>query len=124
MLIRSQDKAALLKFENIVVNLKLPDSLTVICWGWQDAQRSGGYFILGKYSTKEKAMKVLNMIQEAYMDYKSGEIISSGLAGSAYTGSYDTKESVAHGIAVLKGYGNEIRKSILFQMPDDSEVVV
>lgn len=124
MLIRSQDKAALLKFENIVVNLKLPDSLTVICWGWQDAQRSGGYFILGKYSTKEKAMKVLNMIQEAYMDYKSGEIIDSGLAGSAYTGSYDTKESVAHGIAVLKGYGNEIRKSILFQMPDDSEVVV
>lgn len=124
MLIRSQDKAALLKFENIVVNLKLPDSLTVICWGWQDAQRSGGYFILGKYSTKEKAMKVLNMIQEAYMDYKSGEIIGSGLAGSAYTGSYDTKEGVAHGIAVLKGYGNEIRKSILFQMPDDSEVVV
>lgn len=122
MLIRSQDKAALLKFENIVVNLKLPDSLTVICWGWQDAQRSGGYFILGKYSTKEKAMKVLNMIQEAYMDYKSGEIIGSGLAGSAYTGSYDTKESVAHGIAVLKGYGNEIRKSILFQMPEDSEV--
>ena len=124
MLIRSQDKTALVKFENIVINLKLPDSLNVICWSLQDAQRSGGYFILGKYSTKEKAMKVLNMIQEAYMDYKSGEIIGSGLAGSAYTGSYDTKESVAHGIAVLKGYGNEIRKSILFQMPDDSEVVV
>lgn len=46
------------------------------------------------------------------------------LAGSAYTGSYNTKESVAHGIAVLKGYGNEIRKSILFQMPEDSEVEV
>ena len=40
--------------------------------------------------------------------HKTGEIIGSGLAGSAYTGSYDTKESVAHGIAVLKGYGNEI----------------
>lgn len=124
MLIRSQDKTALVKFENIVINLKLPDSLNVICWSLQDAQRNGGYFILGKYSTKEKAMKVLNMIQEAYMDYKSGEIIGSGLAGSAYTGSYDTKESVAHGIAVLKGYGNEIRKSILFQMPEDSEVEV
>ena len=122
MLIRSQDKTALVKFENIVINLKLPDSLNIICWSLQDAQRSGGYFILGKYSTKEKAMKVLDMIQEAYMDYKSGEIIGSGLAGSAYTGSYDTKESVAHGIAVLKGYGNEIRKSILFQMPEDSEV--
>lgn len=124
MLIRSQDKTALVKFENIVVNLKLPDSLNVICWSWQDAQRSGGYFILGKYSTKEKAMKVLDMIQEAYMEYKYGEIVGNGLSGSAYTGSYDTKESVAHGIAVLKGYGNEIRKSILFQMPEDSEVEV
>lgn len=68
MLIRSQDKTALVKFENIVVNLKLPDLLNVICWSWQDAQRSGGYFILGKYSTKEKAMKVLDMIQEAYVN--------------------------------------------------------
>lgn len=68
MLIRSQDKTALVKFENIVVNLKLPDSLNVICWSLQDAQRSGGYFILGEYSTKAKAMKVLDMIQEAYGD--------------------------------------------------------
>lgn len=124
MLIRSQDKTALVKFENIVISTELPDSLKVICWSLQDTQRNGGYFILGKYSTKEKAMKVLDMIQEAYMDYKSGEIIGSGLAGSAYTGSYDTKESVAHGIAVLKGYGNEVRKSILFQMPENNEVVV
>lgn len=69
-------------------------------------------------------MKVLDMIQEAYIEYKSGEIISNGLAGSAYTGSYDTKESVAHGINILKGYGNVIRESILFQMPEDSEVEV
>lgn len=68
MLIRSQDKTALVKFENIVVNLKLPDSLNVICWSLQDAQRSGGYLILGRYSTKAKAMKVLDMIQEAYVN--------------------------------------------------------
>lgn len=68
MLIRSQDKTALVKFENIVVNLKLPESLKVICWSLQDAQRNGGYFALGKYSTKEKAMKVLDMIQEAYVN--------------------------------------------------------
>jgi hypothetical protein len=83
-----------------------------------------GSLMIGRYSTKEKAMKVLDMIQEAYMEYKCGEIVGNGLSGSAYTGSYDTKESVAHGIAVLKGYGNEIRKSILFQMPEDSEVEV
>lgn len=82
MLIRSQDKTALVKFKNIVVNLKLPDSLNIICWSLQDAQRSGGYFVLGEYSTKEKAMKVLDMIQEAYVnghiDYQmpaDGEVV-------------------------------------------------
>lgn len=71
MLIRSQDKTALVKFENIVISTELPDSLKVICWSLQDTQRNGGYFILGKYSTKEKAMKVLDMIQEAYCKFMS-----------------------------------------------------
>lgn len=117
MLIRSQNKEVLIAFES---SLDIEVSGGVI-----SARRDMGWCcLLGEYSTKAKVMKVLDMIQEAYMDYKSGEIIGSGLAGSAYTGSYDTKESVAHGIAVLKGYGNEIRKSILFQMPEDSEVEV
>jgi hypothetical protein len=95
MLIRSQDKTALVKFENIVVNLKLPDSLRVICWGWQDAQRSGGYLILGQYSTKAKAMKVLNMIQEAYERYEYEKAFKTGPA------LFET-----------------------FQMPEDSEVEI
>lgn len=115
MLIRSQNKEVLVAFENLF-NIEVSDGVisTRVDNGWS--------CLLGEYSTKAKAMKVLDMIQEAYMEYKSGEIVSNGLAGSAYTGSYDTKESVAHGIAVLKGYGNEIRKSILFQIPEDSEV--
>ena len=121
MLIRSQNKMSLVKFENIVININNINGKEIICWSQMNPGKDE-YISLGHYSTKAKAMKVLDMIQEAYMDYKSGEIIGSGLAGSAYTGSYDTKESVAHGIAVLKGYGNEIRKSILFQMPEDSEV--
>nr|DAQ72884.1 MAG TPA: hypothetical protein [Caudoviricetes sp.] len=123
MLIRSQNKMSLVKFENIVININNINGKEIICWSQMNPGEDE-YILLGHYSNKAKAMKVLNMIQEAYMDYKSGEIIGSGLAGSAYTGSYDTKESVAHGIAVLKGYGNEIRKSILFQMPEDSEVEV
>lgn len=124
MLIRSQDKTALVKFENIVVNLKLPDSLTIICWSLQDAQRSGGYFILGKYSTKAKAMKVLDMIQGAYAKFEASKIVSTGLAGATYTGSYDTPENVAAGIKVLKDYTELIRESVVFQMPEDSEAVV
>lgn len=121
MLIRSQNKMSLVKFENIVVNINNIDGKEIICWSQMNPGEDE-YISLGHYSTKTKTMKVLDMIQEAYTEYKSGEIVGNGLAGSAYTGSYDTKESVAHGIAVLKGYGNEIRKSILFQMPEDSEV--
>lgn len=123
MLIRSQNKMSLVKFENIVININNINGKEIICWSQMNPGEDE-YILLGHYSNKAKAMKVLDMIQEAYMDYKSGEIIGSGLAGSAYTGSYDTKESVAHGIAVLKGYGNEIRKSILFQMPEDGSVEV
>lgn len=117
MLIRSQNKEVLVAFE-FLLDIEVSGGVisTRRDMGWR--------CLLGEYSTKAKAMKVLDMIQEAYMEYKSGEIVGNGLAGSAYTGSYDTKESVAHGIAVLKGYGNEIRKSILFQMPEDSEVIV
>nr|DAU16667.1 MAG TPA: hypothetical protein [Caudoviricetes sp.] len=124
MLIKSQDKTALVKFENIVVNLKLPDSLTIICWSLQDAQRNGGYLVLGKYSSKAKAMKVLDIIQEAYADFESAKITSTGLATVAYTGSYDTPESVAHGIKVLQSYAEMIRESVVFQMPEDGSVEI
>ena len=123
MIIRSQDKESLIAIDgNFVEILKYGDlsecSITV------STRDHSSLHVMARYSSVEKALKVLDMIQDAYMEYKSGEIVGNGLAGSAYTGSYDTKESVAHGIAVLKGYGNEIRKSILFQMPADSEVVV
>lgn len=120
MLIRSQDKRMIVNFDNICTVSAFPEKDSDDIY----VEDGTGSLMVGRYSTKEKAMKVLEMIQEAYMEYKSGEIVGNGLAGSAYTGSYDTKESVAHGIAVLKGYGNEIRKSILFQMPADSEVEV
>lgn len=120
MLIRSQDKRMIVNFDNICTVSAFPEKDSEDIY----VEDGTGSLMVGRYSTKAKAMEVLDMIQEAYMEYKSGEIVGNGLAGSAYTGSYNTKESVAHGIAVLKGYGNEIRKSILFQMPEDSEVEV
>ena len=120
MLIRSQGKRMIVNFDNICTVSAFPEKDSEDIY----VEDGTGSLMIGRYSTKEKAMKVLDMIQEAYMEYKCGEIVGNGLSGSAYTGSYDTKESVAHGIAVLKGYGNEIRKSILFQMPEDSEVEV
>lgn len=120
MLIRSQDKTIIVNIDNAFsIAIQDINGATAIYIGTQ-----GSCCNMAEYSTKAKALKVLDMIQEAYMDFESGKIISTGLATAAYTGSYDTKESVVHGIAVLKGYGNEIRKSILFQMPADSEVEV
>ena len=120
MLIRSQDKRMIVNFDNICTISSFPEKDSEDIY----VEDGTGSLMVGRYSTKAKAMKVLDMIQGAYMDFESGKIISTGLATAAYTGSYDTKESVAHGIAVLKGYGNEIRKSILFQIPEDSEVEV
>ena len=117
MLIRSQDKTALVKFENIVVNLKLPDLLNVICWSWQDAQRSGGYFVLGKYSTKEKAMKVLDMIQEAYAD---AELIPMTVPniGKMFAEASASKENEL----LAEAIGKALMNKMVFQMPEDSEV--
>ena len=117
MLIRSQDKTALVKFENIVVNLKLPDSLNVICWSLQDAQRSGGYFILGKYSTEAKAIKVLDMIQEAYAD---AELIPMTVPniGKMFQEAPASKENEL----LAEAIGKALTNKMVFQMPEDSEV--
>ena len=112
MLIRSQDKTALVKFENIVINLKLPESLRVICWSLQDAQRSGGYFVLGEYSTKEKSLKVLDMIQEAYADAKLNEILLPDVCKAANK-SQQEKENTS----IAKDIRNTFMKKMIFQIP-------
>lgn len=120
MLIRSQNKAILLNFSNLTVAYIVKNDGGFVILSLENENR----YKLGKYSSEAKAMKVLDMIREAYMEYKSGEIVGNGLAGSAYTGSYDTPESVACGIKALKGYAEIIKESVIFQMPADSEVVV
>ena len=119
MLIRSQDKTALVKFENIVVNLKLPDSLKVICWIWNDAQRSGGYFVLGKYSTKAKAIKVLDMLQEACADAELVPMTVPNI-GKMFAEAPPSKENELLAETIEKALMNKM----VFQMPEDSEVEV
>lgn len=120
MLIRSQNKAFLLNFSNLTVAYIVKDDEGFVISSLEDENR----YRLGKYSSEEKAMKVLDMIQGAYMDFESAKITSTGLATATCTGSCDTPENVAHGIKVLKGYVEAIRESAVFQMPEDSEVEV
>lgn len=116
MLIRSQDKEILANMEGPIAIEILGDGKGHSIMYWKDG------YVLGFYSSKKKAIKVLEMIQEAYMDFEASKITSTGLATAAYTGSYDTPESVACGIKALKGYAEIIKESVIFQMPADSEV--
>ena len=120
MLIRSQNKAILLNFSNLTVAYIVKNDGGFVILSLENENR----YKLGKYSSEAKAMKVLDMIQETYMDFEASKITSTGLATAAYTGSYDTPESVACGIKALKGYAEIIKESVIFQMPADSEVKV
>lgn len=64
MLIRSQDKEILINFNNspAIKIMGTKGDVTIIC---SDTYET---FVIGNYSTKQKAMKVLDMIQEAYIN--------------------------------------------------------
>jgi hypothetical protein len=79
MLIRSQDREVLINFNSMAGAEIAEGPIKTIITSYI----TGCSYLLGEYSNKAKAMKVLDMIQEAYMEYKSGEIVGNGLAGSA-----------------------------------------
>lgn len=91
MLIRSQNKAVLLNFSNLAAIYTVKDGDDFIISSLEGENKC----TLGKYSTKAKAMKVLDMIQEAYCKFMAVKNDDA----------WDGKESV-------------------FYMPEDSEVEI
>lgn len=89
MLIRSQNKRILINMNN-VSSLEVSDNELRIF-----ADNGEAIYDIGHYSTKAKAMKVLDMIQEAYCKFMSVKNDDA----------WDGKESV-------------------FYMPEDSEVEI
>ena len=73
MLIRSQDKRILINMNN-VSSIEVGDNELRIF-----ADDGETIYDLGSYSTKAKAMKVLDMIQEAYERYEYEKIFKTGL---------------------------------------------
>lgn len=61
MIIRSQDKRSLVTLSNAVNIMVQPDNQIVAIYSFEH-----GWDALGDYSTESKAIKVLDMIQEAY----------------------------------------------------------
>lgn len=75
MLIRSQNKSVLLNFSNLDAIYTVKDGDDFIISSLKDENKC----TLGKYSTKAKSMKVLDMIQEAYERYEYEKVFKTGL---------------------------------------------
>ena len=108
MLIRSQDKEILVNMETSIVF-----HISGVIGKKYPIFTSNGYTI-GFYSTKAKALKVLDMIQEAYTNEKVVEMVACNFR--------DVPSEV-------KGISDAIIKKMLlnsaaFQVPEDSEVEV
>lgn len=110
MLIRSQNKEVLVVFESLP-NIE-------VSGGVISARRDMGWCcLLGEYSTKAKALKVLDMIQDAYAEYK---ITCTFLTG--FTGHRAIVESNDIQVNGFKELVKSFKKNMVFQMPEDSEV--
>nr|DAH98239.1 MAG TPA: hypothetical protein [Caudoviricetes sp.] len=109
MLIRSQDK-------NRLINLDNTRELRF----WECAQ---GFDItdcvcpIGHYSTKAKAVKVLDMIQEAYGDSEYTKYVIPEVCKSLSM-KPKTEENKAHAGEI----GEMLKKGMTFQMPEDGSV--
>lgn len=98
MLIRSQDRETLINFNNsIVVNIMgIEGFMKVVC-----SYSCKDFIVIGHYSSKEKAMKVLDMIQEAYSEYQI---------------------MLNFSVSYLHEFKEKTDGFAIFQMPEDSEV--
>lgn len=110
MLIRSQNKELLVNF-NVSAGIEIEErnTKTVVT-----SYITGCSYLLGEYSTKEKALKVLDMIQEAYADEKLVD----------YTTYLQQNEIEKMDDSAILAIRNELMKKAVFQMPEDSEVKV
>ena len=114
MLIRSQNK-------EILINFDITPSMGVfetkngdikILWSTADETLA-----LGSYSAKEKAIKVLDMIQENYKSIELYKTFFTGLTGHKIIA--ESNSSYVNGFEDAK---KVFENKIIFQMPEDSEV--
>lgn len=115
MLIRSQDKTILVNVDNTFnIVIRYTNGAAAIYIG-----SSSGCCDIAEYSAKAKAIKVLDMIQEAYADAKLKEILLPDVCKDANK-SQQEKENTS----IAKDIRNAFMKKMVFQMPEDSEVEV
>ena len=113
MLIRSQNKETLVNF-NVSAGIEIAEGTTKTV---VTSYITGCSYLLGEYSTREKAMKVLDMIQEAYAD---AELIPMTVPniGKMFAKASASKENKL----LAEAIGKVLMNKMVFQMPEDSEV--
>ena len=115
MLIRSQNKEVLVNF-NVSAGIEIAEGTTktVIT-----SYITGCSYLLGEYSTKKKAIKVLDMLQEACADAELVPMTVPNI-GKTFAEAPPSKENELLAETIEKALMNKM----VFQMPEDSEVEV
>lgn len=114
MLIRSQNKAAIVNFDNVfniatIRNINGAVAIYIVS--------QGSRCNMAEYSAKAKAMKVLDMIQEAYGDSEYTKYVIPEVC-RILSMKQKTEENKAHAGEL----GEMLKNGMTFQMPEDSEV--
>lgn len=115
MLIRSQDKRMIVNFDNICTVSAFPEKNSEDIY----VEDGTGSLMIGKYSTKAKAMKVLDMIQEAYADAALIPMAVPNI-GNMFAEASPSKENEL----LAEAIGKALTNKMVFQMPEDGSVEV
>ena len=115
MLIRSQNREVLINLNSMAGTEIAEGPIKTIITSYI----TGCSYLLGEYSNKAKAMKVLDMIQEAYGDSKYTKYVIPEVC-RMLSMKPKTEENKAHAGEL----GEMLKKGMTFQMPEDSEVEV
>ena len=109
MLIRSQNKEVIINFDNLkTVRIGGLSGSRIIVFTESEALE------IGEYSTEEKAIKVLDMIQDAYARCESSRALTTGTVFEI------ARKSGTQ--AVVENFKKGHRDNFVFQMPQDREV--
>ena len=115
MLIRSQNREVLIDLNSMAGTEITEGPIKTIITSYI----TGCSYLLGEYSNKAKAMKVLDMIQEAYGDSEYTKYVIPEVC-RILSMKPKTEENKAH----AEELGEMLKNGMTFQMPEDSEVVV
>lgn len=113
MLIRSQNRKVLINLNSMAGTEIVEGPIKTII----ESYITGCSYPLGEYSNKAKAMKVLDMIQEAYGDSEYTKYVIPEVC-RILSMKPKTEENKAHAGEL----GEMLKKGMTFQMPEDREV--